>query len=338
MKSSIQYTVIFISVFIALAAVPVLSVKNIREVPDNDPISNISENAEEPGQKFNILNSSTGEIVSIDEKEFLYGTVAYEVPPTFEEEAIKAQAVAAYTFFSYKRMQQKNSPDSDQGVTDFAADLDNGELYMSDSVRHEKWGSAYNDSMEKIRKCCDSVYGEIITDRNGNPIDAAYHAISSGKTENAADIFGKAQSYLTAVASPGDIYAPDYITDPRFTADEFRSRIRAIDSGFSFKDSPESYIKNIDRTQSGSVINISICGKNFTGSQIRAAFSLRSTNFEVTYKEGMFVFLVRGYGHGVGMSQYGAQAMAQNGADYHEILAHYYNGCGISKMESGVRG
>lgn len=311
-----------IMIFLLLAAAPVISAEEFfLDAADNMNISNTSENS---GNAFRILNTSDGKIVNIDEKEFLYGAVSYEMPPYFETEALKAQAVATYTFFTRKRKIQDESPDSELNGADFAADLDSGEFYLSDKMRREKWGSEYDKNMKKIRSACDSVFGEMLVDSSGQPIDTAYHAISGGTTENAEDVFGKAQTYLKAVPSPGDIYAPDYLTDPRFTADEFRSRMRSISDKITFSGSADSYIKNIDRTPSGTVRKLNICKQAFTGADIRKAFELRSTNFEISYENGMFIFLVRGYGHGVGMSQYGAQSMALDGADYKEILYHYY--------------
>ena len=314
--------ILFIIVFLILAAVPVISVQEFPSAAaDSMTVSFVPQDHE---NSFLILNTADGNVSAIDDKEFLYGALSYEMPPYFETEALKAQAVATYTFFTRKRLIQRQSPDPEMKGADFSADLSIGQFYLSDEMRREKWGNEYDDTMKKIRSICDSVYGQILTDSSGQPIDAAYHAISGGTTENAEDVFGKAEPYLRAVPSPGDIYAPDYLTDPRFTADEFRSRIRKISDDITFSGNPESYIKKIDRTVSGTVRKINICAETFTGSDIRKAFDLRSANFEISYNDGMFIFMVRGYGHGVGMSQYGAQSMAQSGAGYKEILSHYY--------------
>ncbi len=318
-----KIVITFICFFIILALIPVIAIdappKNSDDTPALPENTGISDK-----NCFIILNTSDGKIISVNDREFLYGALTYEMPPGFEEEALKAQAVAAYTFFCRKRLLQRASPDPSLNGADFSADLSSGEIYMNEEMRRKKLGSMYNESMAKIKKCCDSVYGKILTDSSGEPIEAAYHAISSGITEDSKDIFGNAQPYLIPTASPGDVFAADYITESQFTADEFRNRLRKSISGISFSGKPENYIKGLTKTSSGSVKTINICGKSLTGSQVRNIFGLRSANFELTFENNQFIFLVRGYGHGVGMSQYGAQSMAENGADYKEILFHYY--------------
>ncbi|MBQ8133072.1 MAG: SpoIID/LytB domain-containing protein, partial [Clostridia bacterium] len=149
-------------------------------------------------------------------------------------------------------------------------------------------------------------------------------------TENAEDIFGFKCDYLKAVASPWDTAAPDYMTSADFTTAEFKEKLLSFDISFSGK--AENYIKNIAATPSGSVKTLKICGKELTGSQVRQTFGLRSAAFTVKYADGKFTFTVKGYGHGVGLSQYGAQGMAQQGSDYKEILQHYYRG-----VQLGIR-
>ena len=207
---------------------------------------------------------------------------------------------------------------------DFSADLSAGQFYLSEDQLREIWGSSFEKSRKKIKDACDSVYGLVLTDNKGELIDAAYHAISNGSTENSEDVFGIRNEHLRSVASPGDAFAPDYITDVVFSCDEFRDNLKATGAGISFSGKPENYIKSIDRTDAGTVRSIEICNYSFTGDQIRKAFSLRSASFEVEYSNKLFTFTVRGYGHGVGLSQYGAQYMAKNGADFKEILTHYY--------------
>lgn len=322
--------IIMLSLFLIMALLPMLSIKETTALykkelsgkPQSESVP--SDDINSSDRSFIILDTATGKTIHISDKEFLYGAVAYEMPPSFEEEALKAQAVAAYTYFCRLREHERKTPSAGLNGADFSADLNEGQFYYSDSLLKEKWGALYNDSIKKIKKACDSVYGQVLTGKDGELIDAAYHAISSGATENASDVFGFESEYLRAVASPGDIYAPDYITDTVFSLDEFKERLRSADGNIIFSGKAEEYIKKIDRTSSGTVRKINICGTELTGSQIRTAFALRSAAFEIEYAGGLFTFTVRGYGHGVGMSQYGAQSMAKNGADYQEILQHYY--------------
>lgn len=275
-------------------------------------------------RKFRIFNTSDGKIITVDDREFCYGALAYEMPPTFEEEALKAQVVALYTHFCRLRNIQKENPDKDLKGADFSADLSEGQFYLSDKQLRSKWGELYYESIKKIRSAVDSVFGKVLTDEKGELIDACYHAISSGTTENAKDIFGSDDEHLIAVPSPTDINAPDYITKLSFSADEFKEKMSSLSKDVKLTGKPESYISETKRTPSGSVTEITIGGIEFTGSDIRQTFGLRSAAFEIEYSDKKFSFTVRGYGHGVGLSQWGAKGMAEQGSGYEEILKHYY--------------
>ncbi len=312
-----------------MAVIPALSIRQTTALNNSDagkaPSSGISDKQSDRVQdSFIILDTSSGKTLEINGREFLYGALSYEMPPSFEPEALKAQAVAVYTYFSRLRKAQRSSPDKNLSGADFSADLSAGQFYLSEDQLRERWGSSFEKSRKKIKDACDSVYGLVLTDNKGELIDAAYHAISNGSTENSEDVFGIRNEHLRSVASPGDAFAPDYITDVVFSCDEFRDNLKATGAGISFSGKPENYIKSIDRTDAGTVRSIEICNYSFTGDQIRKAFSLRSASFEVEYSNKLFTFTVRGYGHGVGLSQYGAQYMAKNGADFKEILTHYY--------------
>lgn len=327
--------VLLAAVFLLMGALPFLSLADRNEIVEESQPSEQSKLTSKPERAqetyFVILNQADGKVVKMEEKEFLYGALAYEMPPYFETEALKAQAVATYTHFARRRQNELESPDPKLKGAHFSADLSKGQYYLSESQRRQKWGGSYEEYMQKIRTVCDSVYGQVLTDAQGNLIDAAYHAISGGATENAKDVFGTDLPYLQAVASPGDMYAPDYLTDISFSASEFICRLKTINSKLQVSSTPSQDIKKIDRTPSGTVRTIQIGNQTFTGAQIRTAFSLRSANFEIEAEDDTFTFYVRGYGHGVGLSQYGALSMAQDGADYREILYHYYTGTTLKK-------
>lgn len=334
--------------FLLMAALPLLSAKDgialsgeesvqvlssevssTKEKKTNENTSDVSETSakeDKAENKFKILDTSSGEVIAVSEKEFCYGALAYEMPPSFEEEALKAQTVALYTHFCRLRNMQKEDPDKELSGADFSADLSQGQFYLSDKQLREKWGELYDDSIKKIHSAVDSVFGTVLTDDSGELIDACYHAISSGTTENAKDIFGFDCEYLIAVPSPTDINAPDYLTKCSYNAKEFREKITAVNDDVKFPENASEYIGETKRTPSGSVTKIIIGGEEFTGSDIRQAFGFRSAAFEVEYSDGKFYFTVKGYGHGVGLSQWGAQGMAKQGSGYEEILKHYYRG------------
>ncbi len=344
--------------FIIMAALPLISAKNGIIMPSGGVSATLSASRSDPYGKseaetessvistkdsdisaaddrisnnFKILDTSSGKIISVDDKEFCYGALAYEMPPSFEEEALKAQTVALYTHFCRLRNKQKETPDKELKGADFSADISDGQFYLNDEQLKKKWGDLYNESKEKIHSAVDSVFGEVITDKKGDLIDACYHAVSSGMTENAKDIFGFDSENLIAVASPTDTAAPDYLTICSFSASEFKEKMTSLNKDIILNGNPETYIGEIKRTASGSVTETVIGNKKFTGSDIRQAFGLRSAAFEIEYSDNKFTFTVRGYGHGVGLSQWGAQGMAKQGSDYKEILNHYYQNINITK-------
>jgi len=331
---------IIIAGLFLMAALPVVSLISTSEnkdiLPSDESIVKevIAESSIEEKQDniFKILDTSSGKIITIDDKEFCYGAVAYEMPPGFENEALKAQTVALYTFFSRKRQIQRQNPDGTLKGADFSADLSEGQFYISDEQRKKNWGTLYDKSMEKIKNAVDSVFGEVIVDSKGELIDACYHSASAGSTESAEDIFKTERDYLQPVPSPWDVDSPDFITKVTVSEDEFIKKMKENSPDIKFSDDPEKFISSIKKTASGSVTETVIGNEKFTGSDIRGIFGLKSAAFDIVYADRKFTFTVRGYGHGVGLSQWGANGMAAQGSSYKEILSHYYTNTKIIKQ------
>lgn len=293
---------------------------SVEEKTENE----VKENKFENNSTFKLLDKSSGNVLEVDDKEFLYGAVVCEMLPSFEIEALKAQAVAAYTYFCRERNAIRKNPREELKGADFEVDIDNWKYYTTKEKMISRWGDNFETYYDKITKAVDSVAGEIIKAEDGEPILAAYHAISSGNTERSADVFGGDVYYLDAVASPGDLFAPNYQTKVEMSIDEFKNTLISNWQDIELGDDPSQWVGGIERTKSGMVKNVSIGNKVLTGSEIRSAFSLRSADFEISISEDKFIFTVKGYGHGVGMSQYGAEYMAKQGASYSEILNWYY--------------
>ena len=163
----------------------------------------------------------------------------------------------------------------------------------------------------------------------GEPIVAAFHSTSGGRTESAEVIWGSEVEYLVPVDSAEDEASPVYLDEKTFTEEEFRVRLEVAYPDADFSDAPEKWLVIGDRSASGTVLELSAGGEILTGTEFRQLFSLRSANFTVEYADGQFTITTKGNGHGVGMSQYGANAMANEGADYKEILLHYYTGAEV---------
>lgn len=312
--------VLFISVIFVLSIIiPFASFVSGGKVPTE--IDKTNDNLEET---FRLYDKSSNKIIKVSGKELIYGTVACEMLPSFEEEALKAQAVASYTYFMRMKDEKRNNK------YDAEVDTLNWRYYVTKDQIKEKFKDLFEPYYNKITKAVDEVYGEYMAYDN-KPILAMYHAISSGNTENSEDVFGEKLLYLQNTPSQGDLFAPNYMTMKRVTQGEFKKIIKNKYQNIDFGSDPSQWIKNIERTSNGMVKKLDICKQNLSGGEVRSLFSLRSSNFDISFDNDEIVFHVRGYGHGVGLSQYGAEYMAKQGANYKEILSWYYKNANFLK-------
>ena len=276
-----------------------------------------------------VLLQDTGKAVVMSETEYVCGAVACEMPLTYEDEALKAQAVIALTQL---RRQQLCTDTTVSGSDKLAAISDgsrNAQGCLTASQRKAAWGTAYPQNEARLRQLVASVAGEYLA-YEGQPILAAYHAISCGTTESASNVWGSNCPYLLPVSSSSDPVSEEYHSSVTFSPDEFRI-ICKEKLGILPNDSTQEPIGTCTRSSSGYVTDYEIYGTHINGQKIRNAFGLRSACFTLKYMDGRFLFAVRGWGHGVGMSQYGANEMARQGAGYQAILTHYYPGASIVK-------
>lgn len=329
---------IFASAFTLMALLPLIAAGNIaksdytdKKEASSDAVQNSvsKENSTEESRsvtkrqdcgEFRILDTSSGRVITLSERDFLIGALAYEMPPTYETEALKAQCIACYTHFYRLKLTNGKKNDPSLKGADFAADLSKNQYYLNDSVLKEKWRDNFTRYHKKFEQIVDDCGYHILYNEANEPIDVCYHAISAGSTENGNDIFGIDSTNLRSVPSPWDKTAPGYLSTVTVSEEEMRSLSPDSDSTPA-----EKLIGKVRTTPSGSVLEIVVGGKSFKGSELRKKFGLRSAAFSVNYEKGSFVFTVRGYGHGVGMSQYGANCMAHDGASCEEILSHYYS-------------
>ncbi len=310
-----------VSVFVMLLAMLFLplaagGIKETDELPAMG--DSLLSQSEEKTERFRVLRKATGEIEEMSAEDYLFSVLAAEMPALYEVEALKAQTVAAYTYALRKAEVGGDSYDiTDDSATDQA--------FITREAAREKWGDKADIYEEKLRSAVKSVLGQRLT-FEGKTILAAYHAISSGKTENARELWSGDYSYLTATDSSWDKLSPDYLSTVTLTADELKEKLSSL---VALEGEAASWLKDAVKSESGSIVSLSVGGKSLTGSEIRGALSLRSANFDFAFSEGNFTFTVRGYGHGIGMSQNGANYMAEQGKSYEEILLHYYKGCKI---------
>ena len=271
--------------------------------------------------KNGVLTLRSSVLVSMTMAEYLPGVVRGEMPASFEEEALKAQTCAART---YTAVLQKSAghkhPDAD-----ICADSTCCQAYIERADAQARWGLNAQSYSEKIARAVADTDGLGVT-YGGEPIQALFFSSSPGRTVDAAAVWGSRVDYLTGVDSPEGEEVPNYRSQVVLTAEQVRQMVLDAYPGADLSGDGAGWFSQRTENSAGGVASMLVGGVTLTGSQLRSLFSLRSTNFTVTYGAGSFTFDVVGYGHGVGMSQYGANAMAEEGADYKAILTHYYTG------------
>lgn len=281
------------------------------------------DNSAKDTELINVYFSDEDTVKQINTSDYLVGVVAAEMPASFEEEALKAQAVAARTYMTYHTAKSKEHKDNASVCTDYT----HCQAWVNINDKMEAWGESAEEYRKKIEKAVSDTAGEIVT-YNGEAINSLFFSTSSGKTENAADVWGDNLPYLVSVDSPGEDEAPKFTSQVEFTIDEAKSKIEEQIDGTDFSN---GLFSNIIRSDAGGIKTIDAGGATISGTQLRTIFGLNSTNAEIKEENNSVIFIVKGNGHGVGMSQYGAEAMAENGSNYKEILTHYYTGCQVSK-------
>lgn len=271
-------------------------------------------------QPDRILQIKAGdEVLELSLEEYLVGVVAAEMPASFPEEALKAQAVAAR---SYALCQIQSGKHAD---ADLCADPGCCQAWLSEASLRENWGERFEANRDRIRSAVAATAGETLF-YGGEPALAVFHSSSAGLTEDSGAIWSP-RPYLVSVTSPESARdVPGYVSELRCAPLDFRDVILSAYPEADFSGPRETWIGPSSRDASGRVESQELGGVSISGKELRALFSLRSAAFTLTYEDPVFVFTVTGFGHGVGMSQYGAMVMAREGADYREILSHYYPG------------
>ncbi len=299
----------------------------LRPAAPSDEPTVIPSPSDEPASSdeavFKVLDKDAGVIYTFAERDFLIYTVASEMPASYPLEALKAQAVASYTYYTYEKNRQAENADL-QGADFTAVPSSFPETYSPEGLK-KYWGDNYDKHLQTIADAVDAVYGKQIV-YDGAPIFAAYHAANAGKTESSSIIWGTDFSYLQPVVSSGDTLSPHYESTVTVSDTDFAAAFPSL----SLTGDADTWISGTPTvSDSKTVTAITVGGTSLTGKQVRDALKLRSACFSVTHTENGFVFTVSGYGHGVGMSQYGAKVMAEQGFTYDEILQHYYSGVSI---------
>ena len=267
-----------------------------------------------------------GTVVQTDMESYLRQVVAAEMPASFEEEALKAQACAARTYTA--RLQSRGGKHEN---ADVCTDSKCCQAYLSPTDAELKWGMQAVEFSAKIARAVADTDGLGVL-YGGEPIEAVFFSSAPGKTSDAVAVWGSSVDYLKSVDSPEGDEVPNYRTEVVLSADEVKTLILAAYPGADLSGKPGGWFSQIYTGESGAVTSVLVGGVTLTGNQVRGALGLRSPAFTVAFDGTDFTFSVTGYGHGVGMSQYGANKMAAEGANFRAILEWYYTGTQVGNL------
>ncbi len=325
-----KFLIIYILFLFLIYSIPVLvlttSYSAGKTVSENPSVSI-------PSETVNVYFKDKDKVKSMPIEEYLLGVVSAEMPVSFPLEALKAQAVASRSYILDKMVSGGNKIESHKGA-DVCTDSTHCKAWISKEDRFKNWAETdCEKNWAKITAAVTETAGEYMT-YEGEPITAVFYAISSGTTERAEDVWGGNVPYLQNADSRLDVNAPGYRSSAEFSEKEFRQKIIAEYPTISLGNNPTGWYKDETRSSGGAVLSCSVGDQVLKGTDIRRIFSLRSHNYTLTYKNGKFMFDVVGYGHGVGMSQWGAKFYADEGKNYRDILRIYYKDISFSTIES----
>lgn len=287
-------------------------------------IKETKEQKKEDGEKSRIFvrlkREETGQIEKIELEEYVIGVLAGEMPISFHLEALKAQAVAARSYV-LNHIEANRSSEFD------VIDTTTNQVYQDDIELRQKWQNKYEENINKLKEAVSNTRYQYL-EYNGTIADALFFSTSNGFTENSEEIFSAEVPYLRSVESEWDKNTSPVFNDQKsFSIDEFYNLL-------GIQKSEELNINVISKSSTGRILKLSINGVQMKGSDVVTKLKIRSNDFEIKKEENIIKIITTGYGHGVGMSQYGALGMANEGYTYQEILKHYYKGVNIVTLKN----
>lgn len=319
--------------------IPIISSLLLYNISDDETIKNkvpnvlkkvTYEKIDKNAPVIDIYNADENKTIKMNIEEYLYGVLSSEMPSTFNEEALKAQAIAARTYVIYKI---ENNIKSGHKNAVVCTNSYHCQAYTSyENLKKTKGEDWIKSDYSKIKKVVDSTKGQILT-YDGKVILPLYFSTSSGKTENSVDVFSTQYPYLVSVDSPYEENSPKYLTTYSVEKSKFIKYIKNTYPKLNISlDKLDDEIEIESRTEGGCVKTIKVGNIKMSGISMRKIFNLNSANFTINCNNNEVKFTVKGYGHGVGMSQWGAEGMAQKGYKYYDILFHYFKGSDIKDM------
>lgn len=291
----------------------------------------VSENSQK-NKTVKIYFCKEKKIREYTEEEYMTGAVMAQMPADFNEEALKAQAVLARTYILYRRKAEENSPTKDLKGALLSDDTNLYQGFFTEKQGKDFYKDKYEEALKKINSAVKDVENLSLTYK-GEPVVVAFHGISSGYTESALNAWGMDYPYLQSVESRQDEKIQGYESSKSFTAEELKSALEKKNNKLEFTEisDAQNWIEIKKQTEHGYVQSITVCGNEIPVQDFITALDIPSPCFTVKFSNTKFEFDSKGYGHLVGMSQYGAEQLAESGKTYKEILLHYYTDCDIKK-------
>lgn len=325
-------------ILISMIVIPMLVIKSSPVSAHEENGLNISEenNKEEVSyvrlsgnETIKVHITNTDKIIEIPLEEYVKSVVSGEMPVSFEIEALKSQAVAARTYVAAKKTRPCNEAKGGD-----VCDTTHCQVFITKESRLEKWGDQGNEYWAKISEAVDATKGMVLTYDNELVQYPQFFSTSSGMTENAVDVFSSDVPYLVSTESKGEEIAPKYESEFKLNIGEFVSKVneKYPNANLNEKTIKEN-IEILSKSEAGGVKEIRLGEAKIKGLDFRLTLGLNSTNFKFSINENEIVFNCKGYGHGVGMSQWGANVMAKDGKKYDEILKHYYTGTKLKEVK-----
>lgn len=336
MKKFVIYIISFILICFIIPAI--FTKRTAKTTSEINEIDNIVESQEElsPNEyiynnygTIKLLHTKTGIVEEVDIDEYLYSVVSAEMPAIFEVQALEAQAIVARTYTIYKSLNKKHDN------ADICDDSTCCQAWISKEDRLAKWEENQRDIYwQKICDAVNNTKGKIITYQN-QPINAFFHSNSGGTTEIPINVWGgTGYPYLQSVSTSGEEGYTQYASEVSLTNNEMIIKLKEKYSDILIDFSNDEEIKILEYTESGRVKTVKFGNHNLSGVEVRAIFGLKSTNFEIVKENKNIKFSVKGYGHGVGMSQTGADSMAKQGSSAEDIINHFYTNIEIKDVNS----
>ena len=327
-RMGLRALAVALSLLLIPAAVRGIEAQKAKKQADAEKTTQVTAAASDAGadEVIAVFLPEANETKTLSMRDYVIGCVAAEMPAVYEDAALRAQAAASAALARYMQANNKENDALKGGV--IAADPASYQGYYTEEEMRERWGDDFDRYYQKIAAAVDETLPYTLT-YNGAPVVAAFHAVSSGETETAETAWGKAIPYLISVESAGDKLCPGYASTETASPEAFKEALGLTPDD----DDPATWLGAADYSDAGTLRALEVCDKTVSGQTLRKAFALRSPAVRVEYDGEEFILKVTGYGHGVGMSQYGADYYARQGLTWQEIIAHYYPGTTLTKAE-----